>query len=84
MTSPTEPTLSARARAIAEGRIPTHRAESHGVIEHGMLQLRSKKGGFYWISLDGGRLLRSTELFGAEELQGKFRDAMERADAKIV
>ena len=76
--APADPTLSQRAKAIAEGLIRTNRADHHGVVEHAMLRLSSKKGGFYWISLDGDRLLRGPELFGAEELQGKFRDAMER------
>ena len=79
MVTPADLTLSQRPRAIAEGLIRSKRADHHGVIEHGMLRLGSRKGGFYWISLDGGRLLRGADLFGAEELQGKFRDAMERA-----
>jgi hypothetical protein len=74
----TDPAISQRARAIAEGLIRTDRAHHRGVIEHGMLRLTNRKGGFYWISLDGSRLLRGDELFGAEELQGKFRDSMER------
>ena len=79
MVTPADLTLSARAKAIAEGLIRTDRADRHGVIEHAMLRLASRKGGFYWISLDGGRLLRGADLFGAEELQAKFRDTMERA-----
>ena len=79
MVTPADPALSARAKAIAEGLIRTDRADHHGAIEHAMLRPASRKGGFYWISLDGSRLLRGAELFGAEELQAKFRDAMERA-----
>jgi hypothetical protein len=74
-----EPTLSARAKAIAEGLIRTKRAGRHGVIDQGILKLECTKGGYYWISLDGGRVLRGAKLFEAEELQPKFIDAMERA-----
>ena len=34
---------------------------------------------YYWIALDGSRLLRGRWLSEAEELQPKFIDAMERA-----
>ena len=44
-----------------------------------MLRLRGRKCGNYWISLDGKRLMRGTQLFEAEELQPKFIDPMERA-----
>ena len=44
-----------------------------------MLRLKCKKGGYYWVSLDGSRILSGTKLSNAEELQPKFIDAMERA-----
>ena len=74
-----ESALSARAKAIAEGLIRTKRAGRHGVIDQGILKLECTKGGYYWISLDGGRVLRGRAIFDAEELQPKFIDAMERA-----
>jgi hypothetical protein len=50
------------------------------VLEQGMLKLKCRKGGYYWISLDGSRILSGASLlFDPEELQEKFRDAMERA-----
>jgi len=33
---------------------------------------------YYWIALDGRRLLRGKSVFEADELQPKFIDAMER------
>ena len=74
-----EPAISPRAKAIAEGLIRTNRAGEHGVLDQGVLRLKCLKGGLYWISLDGGRILRGTKLFESEELQAKFRDAMEHA-----
>jgi hypothetical protein len=77
-TTPTEPVIFGRARTITEGLIRTRRAERHGVIDQGMLKLECTKGGYYWISLDGSRVLRGKAIFEAEELQPKFIDAMER------
>ena len=71
--------ISTRARAIAEGLIRTRRAGYSGVIDQGMLKLECTKGGYYWISLDGSRVLRGSTIFEADELQRKFIDAMERA-----
>jgi len=71
--------ISTRARAIAEGLIRTRRAGYSGVVDRGMVKLECLKGGYYWISLDGGRLLRGAAVWEAEELQPKFIDAMERA-----
>ena len=76
---PIEFPISSRARAIAEGLIRTDRAGRHGVIDRGMLKLECTKGGYYWISLNGSRLLRGTGPQGASELQATFLDAMERA-----
>ena len=74
-----ESVLSARAKAIAEGLIRAMRAEHHGVFDQGMLRLRCRRGGHYWISLDGSRVLRGRTLVDADELQPKFIDAIERA-----
>jgi hypothetical protein len=71
--------ISARAKAIAEGLIRTKRAGHHGLLDLGMLKLESTKGGHYWISLDGTRVLRGNKIFEADELQRKFIEAMERA-----
>jgi len=78
-TTSSEYPISARARAITEGLIRTRRAGHNGVLDQGMLRLECKKGGYYWILLDGGRMLRGAKLFDSEELQPKFRDAMEHA-----
>ena len=75
----TEAVVYGRARAIAEGLISTRRAGQNGVLDRGMVKLECTKGGYYWISLDGGRVLRGAQRFEAEELQPKFIDAMERA-----
>jgi hypothetical protein len=77
--SPIEFPISSRARAIAEGLIGTRRAGHNGVIDQDMLRLECKKGGYYWISLDGSRIFSGAKLFDAEELQPKFAEAMERA-----
>jgi hypothetical protein len=79
MSGSTEPPISPRAKAIAEGLIRTERAGRHGVIDQGTLKLECTKGGYYWISLDGSRVLRGKVIFEADELQPKFIDAMERA-----
>ena len=78
-TTPTAPPISPRAKAIAEGLIRTKRAGLHGVIDRGMLKLECTKGGYYWISLDGARVVRGKSIFESDELQPKFCDAMERA-----
>ena len=44
-----------------------------------MLRLECHRGDdYYWIALDGSRLLRGKWLPEADELQPKFIDAMER------
>ena len=77
--SPMELPLSPRAMAIAEGLFRTNRAGRRGVFGQGVLRLKCKKGGYYWISLDGGRVLSGSKLSDAEELQPKFIEAMVRA-----
>jgi hypothetical protein len=76
---PTDPTISARAKAIANGLIRTGRA-SEGRAARGHLRLRAERtGSFYWITADGSRLLRGDELDSAEELQASFVQAMVQA-----
>ena len=77
--NPAEPAMSERAAAIVRGLVRTERAAKRISPDQGMLRLECLSGGFYWISFDGGRLLRGADLFSADELQVKFRDAMERA-----
>ena len=76
MTPTIEPALSARGRAIATGLIRSKRADSRGVFDNGMLRLDRKGGGYYWISLNGARLLKGDKIFDADELQPGFADAM--------
>jgi hypothetical protein len=77
--TPTEPIISARAKAIAEGLIRTDRAGKHGIYDQGMLRLERRGGGFYWIAFNGSRLLRGSQLPTADELQPNFADAMQSA-----
>jgi hypothetical protein len=65
----TEPMISPRAKAIAEGLIRTDRAGKHGVYDQGMLRLERRGGGFYWIALNGSRLLRGDRLTGAASIR---------------
>jgi hypothetical protein len=74
-----DPAISLRATSIVRGLIRTERAAGIIKAHQGMLRLECHGGGFYWISFDGGRVLRGARLFEAEELQPKFADAMERA-----
>ena len=68
-----------RAKAIAEGLVRTGRASDQRLTS-GHFRLRANNGGgFYWIAVDGSRLLRGDELDGAEELQPKFVLAMVQA-----
>jgi len=71
--------ISVRATTIARGLIRTHRAL--GVIsqEYGMLRIRCRNGGSYWIRPDGRQILRGRTLTKADELEPKFIHAMERA-----
>ena len=45
----------------------------------GMLRLEPFDGGYYWVALNGTRLLRVKALFGADEMQPGFTEAMEAA-----
>ena len=76
---PSEVEISPRATTIARGLIATRRAAGIIAMDNGTLRIRCRAGGYYWISLDGRRVLRGKMLFEADELQPKFSDAMERA-----
>ncbi len=78
-TIPNEIDISARARMIARGLLATKRAAGIISMDRGNLRLKCSAGGYYWIVLDGRRLLRGKLLSAAEELQPKFIDVMERA-----
>ena len=71
-----EPPFSRRAEEIANGLVRTGRASDPRMV-HDHVQLRANRGGgFYWITIDGARLLRGDELETAEELQPNFVQAM--------
>jgi hypothetical protein len=77
---PIEATISARARAIAGGLVRAGRAAPGSKLIHGVLRIELySRDDYYWIALDGSRVLRGKFLSDAEELQPKFIDAMERA-----
>jgi hypothetical protein len=76
--APAAPEISVRAKAIAKELIRTERAAPGPKLDYGLLRLERFDDGFYWISLDGTRLLRGPTLLDAEELQPKFIDDMER------
>ena len=79
-TTPSEAVVSVRAKAIASGLVRTVRAATGSKLIHGMLRLESHNGDdYYWIALNGSRVLRGKFLSEADELQPKFIDAMERA-----
>lgn len=80
---PTEPPISLRATSIARGLITTGRAIGVVSLEYGMLRLRCRNAGNYWIDLDGRRVRRGKTFLRAEELEPKFIDAMERAGTEI-
>ncbi len=72
-----EPFASERAKAMADGLIRTGRARDCRAIP-GHLELRAKRGGFYWITADGEHLLHGDDLDSALELQPNFAQAMAR------
>ena len=78
-TTPVVASVPERATTIARGLIRTRRATSTMNLEQGMLRLGCRNGGYYWVSLDGRRVLRGKAVFEADELQPKFGDAMGRA-----
>jgi hypothetical protein len=73
-----ELSISKRAKAMADGLIRTGRASDYGAT-NSHLQLRAKRGGFYWITADGDSLMRGDTLDGAEQLQPNFAQAMVHA-----
>ena len=75
----TDPVISERAKAIAQGVINSDRARHKGVFDQGMVRLECVRGGYYWISLNGGRVLKGLSPFASVELQPKFIEAMEWA-----
>jgi len=78
-TTPVVASVSERATTIARGLTRTRRATSTIKLDQGMLRLECRAGGYYWVALDGRRVMRGKALFEADELQPKFADAMERA-----
>jgi hypothetical protein len=75
-----DPAISLRATSIAPGLIRTERAAGIIKAHRGMLRLECHSSDdYYWIALDGSRLLRGKWLSEATELQPKSADAMERA-----
>jgi hypothetical protein len=78
-TTQVEPEISERAHKVARGLIRTRRAASIIKVDQGMLRLGCRNGGYYWLSLDGRRVLRGKALSEADELQPNFAAAMERA-----
>ena len=77
--TPADPAVSPRATSIARGLLLTERAFGVISVEYGMLRLRCRSGGNYWIEIDSGRTYRGKTFLNAEELQPKFIDTMERA-----
>jgi hypothetical protein len=73
-----KPEVSARARLIIEGLIRTRRG-SDPHIAGAYVRLRSKIDGFYWVRVDGSRLLRGDSIDDAEQLQKSFTETMVRA-----
>ena len=73
----TAPAISTRAQAIAQGLIRSKRADRRGVYDQGMLRLERLEGGYFWIALNGGRLLKGKSLVDADEMQPGFAEAME-------
>jgi len=77
--APADTDVSERTKAIARGLVNTERAAVGSRLIHGMLQLTCRDGGYYWISLDGGRVLKGRGPLDSVELQPRFAAAMERA-----
>ena len=73
-----KPEVSDRARAIIEGLARTGRGSDPRVVRS-HVRLRARIGGFYWIRLDGSRLLRGHDVDDAEPLQESFTETMARA-----
>jgi hypothetical protein len=80
MTAAPHP-LAGRARAIVDGLVRTGHGSDPRFAD-AYVQLRAKIGGFYFVALDGARLLRGDTFEEAEELQAKFVEAMARAGSR--
>ena len=70
--------VSNQARAIVAGLVQTGRG-SDPQIAGAYVRLLARIGGFYWVRVDGGRLLRGHNVDDAEQLQVSFTEAMARA-----
>jgi hypothetical protein len=55
-----KPKVSDRAQAIIDGLVRTRRG-SDARVEGAFVRLRAGIGGFYWVRIDGNRLLRGDE-----------------------
>jgi hypothetical protein len=76
--SPAKLKVSARARAIIDGLVRTRRgSDPQGAGAH--VRLIAGIGGFYWVRIDGSRLLRGHNVDDAEPLREKFTETMARA-----
>jgi hypothetical protein len=70
--------VSNQARAIIAGLVQTGRG-SDPQIAGAYVRLLARIGGFYWVRIDGGRLLRGHNVDDAEQLQVSFTETMARA-----
>lgn len=67
---------------IVNGLIHTGRAIAPMARVGSILRLGRRRGGFYWISLDGEQLSQGETLRDAEPLQSSFRAAMAETGKK--
>jgi hypothetical protein len=70
--------MSNQARAIIADLVRTERG-SEPEIASTHVWLLARAGRFYWVRLDGGRLLRGNNIDDAEQLQESFTETMARA-----
>ena len=78
----TEVEVSDRARAIVDGLMRTGRG-SERRVSGAYIRLRARLGEFYWIHVDGNKLLRGRDVVGAKPLQQGFTESMVRAGAPL-
>jgi hypothetical protein len=77
--------ISDRAVHIARGLRATGRAVSRRgsfEVDRRYVRLDRVRGAYYWLALDGSRLMRGEEIDDLDELQPSFVDAMARAGAR--
>ncbi len=67
-----------RAQSIVDGLVKTGRAAKPRLTKDFILLDRDGERGFYWVSIDGERVLKGDTPSTAEELQPGFLQAMER------